>query len=59
MRIRFLPREHGAYAQLGVPLVVALAAGRPGLAAAAFALAAIALFFVHEPVLSLAAELGG
>ncbi len=58
MRIRILPREHGAYAQLGVPLVVALAAGRPGVAAFAFALGAIALFFVHEPLLSLAAELG-
>lgn len=59
MRIRILPREHGAYAQLGVPLVVALAAGRPGVAAFAFAVGAIALFFVHEPLLSLAAELGG
>jgi outer membrane receptor for ferrienterochelin and colicins len=35
------PREHGAYGQLGVPLVTALAVARPGLAAIALAAAAL------------------
>jgi multidrug transporter EmrE-like cation transporter len=57
-RVR-LPREHGAYVQLGVPLAAALACGRPGLAAIALALAAVALFLVHEPLLLLATRRGG
>jgi len=43
------PKEHGAYAQLAIPLVTALVAGRPTIAAALFALAACAAFFAHEP----------
>lgn len=60
MRGRFrLPREHGAYGQLGVPLAVALASGRPTLTAIAFVLGAIAVFLVHEPLFLLARRRGG
>lgn len=47
----FLPREHGAYGQLGLPLVAALAARMPTLGAVLFAVAAFLLFFAHEPAL--------
>jgi MFS family permease len=50
------PREHGAYGQLGAPLVTALAIGRPGVVAIALAAAAVAVFLAHEPVIVL---LGG
>jgi hypothetical protein len=46
-----LPREHGAYGQIGVPLVVALASGRPGLLSIVLTFAAIAVFLSHEPLL--------
>jgi hypothetical protein len=44
------PREHGAYAQLGFPLVTGLvyAGGHPG--AVAFGVVAVALFLAHEPL---------
>jgi hypothetical protein len=44
------PREHGAYAQLGFPLVTGLvySGGHPG--AVAFAVTAVALFLAHEPL---------
>ncbi|MCC7382259.1 MAG: YwiC-like family protein [Deltaproteobacteria bacterium] len=45
------PREHGAYGQLGVPLVAALAMGRPGAAALALTAAAALAFAAHEPLL--------
>lgn len=45
------PREHGAYGQLFVPLVTALAMGRPTIGAAALAIAGTAVFFAHEPAL--------
>ncbi len=45
----FWPREHGAYAQLGFPLLSGLLLERPSLPAVAFALAAILLFLAHEP----------
>lgn len=45
------PREHGAYAQLAIPQVTALALGWPTLAAALIALAACAAFLAHEPLL--------
>lgn len=44
-----MPREHGAYGQLGLPLAVALASGRPSLAAILLAIAAASAFFAHEP----------
>lgn len=59
MSRRFLPREHGAYGQLGVPLAAALASGRPGLAALGWATVAIALFLAHEPLLQLVMRRGG
>ena len=45
------PREHGAYPQLLAPLAAALAIGRPGLAAASLAAAAVLAFLAHEPLL--------
>jgi hypothetical protein len=44
------PKEHGAYAQLGFPLLTGLlyAGGDPG--AVAFALVAVAGFLAHEPM---------
>jgi len=53
-----VPREHGAYGQLGVPLATGLALGRPGLAALALATAAALAFFAHEPLLVLAGNRG-
>lgn len=53
-----MPREHGAYAQLGFPLATGLmyAGGDPG--AVGFAVAAIALFLAHEPLAVLAGVRG-
>lgn len=45
-----MPREHGAYAQLGFPLATGLVLARGDLGAVAFAVAAIAFFLLHEPV---------
>ena len=45
------PREHGAYAQLGIPLTVALVARPPTWAAALLATAAVLAFVGHEPLL--------
>lgn len=45
------PREHGAYGQLGFPLLTALCVASPRLAGALFAAAAVALFLAHEPAL--------
>lgn len=51
---RFLwPREHGAWAQMAMPLATGLALGRPGPAAWLFALAAALAFLSHEPGLVL------
>ncbi len=54
-----LPREHGAYVQLALPLVTALAMGRPGGAAVAFTGLAIAAFLLHQPILLLATRQEG
>lgn len=45
-----MPREHGAYAQLGFPLLTGLlyAGARPG--SLAFAVVALAAFLAHEPM---------
>jgi hypothetical protein len=48
-----LPREHGAYAQLGFPLLGGLLLGSPGLASCLFAAAAVGLFVANEPLLLL------
>jgi len=48
-----LPREHGAYGQLLLPLVTTLAIGRPGRVAVALAAVAVCVFLAHEPLLVL------
>ena len=52
------PREHGAYAQLGLPLAAAYSGGRPGAAACLFGVAAVAAFAAHEPLLVLLGHRG-
>ncbi|HRI67791.1 MAG TPA: YwiC-like family protein [Polyangium sp.] len=52
------PREHGAYGQLGVPLVASLALAPPNLAALGLAIGAIATFLAHEPLLVLLGQRG-
>lgn len=50
-RSLLLPREHGAYGELGFPLLTAFLIGRATIAAIAFALASIAAFVAHESLL--------
>ena len=45
------PREHGAYGQVALPLMVALASGTPHVAAAVVSGGAVLAFLAHEPVL--------
>ncbi|NVB79871.1 MAG: YwiC-like family protein [Kofleriaceae bacterium] len=45
------PREHGAYAQLGVPLATALVLAKPTPAAILFTAAACLAFLANEPLL--------
>jgi len=52
------PREHGAYAQLALPLLPALGVGRPGLIAVLLSVSAWALFLAHEPALVLMGRRG-
>lgn len=52
------PREHGAYGQLGVPLVASLALGTPNVVALGLAIGAVATFFAHEPLLILLGQRG-
>jgi YwiC-like protein len=54
----YLPREHGAYGELLLPLASALAIGRPGAAAIAFTLAALLAFLAHEPLLLVLGQRG-
>ncbi len=53
MSKHLLPREHGAYAELGFPLVTGLVLGSPGAASWLFAAAAILLFLANEPLVVL------
>jgi hypothetical protein len=53
-----LPREHGAYGQLFLPLATAIAIGRPTVAALALAVAGVAAFMAHEPLLVLLGQRG-
>jgi hypothetical protein len=55
---RLLPREHGAWGQLLLPLAAALAMGRPAAAAWLLAAAAVLLFVAHEPLLVLLGRRG-
>jgi hypothetical protein len=56
MDSRLFPREHGAYAQLGFPLLSGLLLGAPGPASWLFACCAALLFAANEPLILL---LGG
>jgi hypothetical protein len=53
-----VPREHGAYGQLAMPLVAALAMGRPGGASVLLTAASVAAFVAHEPLLVLLGQRG-
>lgn len=46
-----LPKEHGAYAEAGFPIVTGLVMSRGDPAAILFSVAAISAFLLHEPVL--------
>jgi hypothetical protein len=48
-----VPREHGAYVELAVPMLTALSLGRPTLAGGAWAVAGVAAFLAHQPALVL------
>ena len=53
-----LPREHGAWGQLAMPLVTGLALGRPGAAALLLAAAVALAFLAHEPLLVVLGQRG-
>jgi len=53
-----LPKEHGAYGQLAFPLITALVVTGPARASILTALAVVALFLAHEPVLVLLGHRG-
>ena len=53
-----IPREHGAYGQLGFPMLTALAAGHPSVAALLLIVAAAAAFVGHEPLFVLMGHRG-
>jgi hypothetical protein len=53
------PKEHGAYAMLGIPLMTALAASGFTVAGVWVAIAAIAGFFSNEPLLVACGHRGG
>ena len=53
-----LPKEHGAYAELAVPMLAALTAGAPGASALLLATGAWAFFLGHEPALVLLGRRG-
>lgn len=53
------PKEHGAYAQLALPALAALAGGRPRGAAALLVIATAATFVAHEPALVVLGLRGG
>ncbi len=53
------PKEHGAYGQLGIPLLTALSMGSPTPVAGLLLAASVAAFLLHEPVLVLLGRRGG
>lgn len=59
-RVRSLwPKEHGAYGQLGMPLLGALiVAFPPTVASLGYLIAAVSLFLLHEPALVLLGQRG-
>jgi hypothetical protein len=52
------PKEHGAYAQLALPLLAALASGKPTLASVLLVVASFAVFAAHEPLIVLIGRRG-
>lgn len=52
------PKEHGAYGQLGFPLVTSLIVAGPATASLLVAIAAVAFFLAHEPMLVLLGHRG-
>lgn len=50
---QLIPREHGAYAELGFPLLSGLVLGSPGAASWLFVAAAVLLFVANEPLVVL------
>jgi hypothetical protein len=57
-RRSLLPREHGAWGQLALPLVTGLAIGRPTPAALLLTAAVVLAFVAHEPLLVLLGQRG-
>jgi hypothetical protein len=57
-RRSLLPHEHGAWGQLAMPLLTALAIGRPGAAPLLLAVAVVLAFVAHEPLLVLLGQRG-
>jgi hypothetical protein len=57
-RRSLLPREHGAWGQLAMPLLTALAIGGPRPAALLLAAAIVLAFVAHEPLLVLLGQRG-
>lgn len=53
-----MPREHGAYAEVTFPLITAIALGTVSLAQLLLAVAAVAIFLAHEPLLVMTGERG-
>lgn len=53
-----MPREHGAYGQLAVPLLTALLSTRPTTAALLYTAAGVFAFCAHEPLLVLLGQRG-
>ena len=53
-----LPKEHGAYAELAVPMLAALTAGAPGASALLLSGSVWAFFLAHEPALVLLGRRG-
>ena len=57
-RRSMLPHEHGAWGQLAMPLLTALAIGRPTAASVALAASVVLAFVAHEPALVLLGQRG-
>ena len=53
-----LPREHGAYSQMALPLVTSLVVARPSLPAVLLAFAVVCGFLAHEPLVLLLGRRG-
>ena len=58
MNKHLIPREHGAYAELGFPLLSGLLVASPGWASYLFVVAALLLFFANESVVVLVGARG-